>query len=125
MTKATEHFVDDTCTDFVRWLTSITLEGRARWEQQPDGLISYLTGCAFAEFITDTSSLGQSWSLFSVRDSNGELLRVTPPTSGVETPPLAAAVETLFLTIIWAGVAPHPPASDAANSPLNERHRGN
>ena len=120
MTKPTELLVDDACTDFVHWLTSITLEGRALWELQTDGLISYLPSSAFAQFITDTSPLGQSWRLFSVHDSNGELLRATPPTSGVATSPLAAAVEVLFLTIIWAGIAPHPPASDAANRPLNE-----
>ena len=120
MTKTTELLVDDACTDFVHWLTSITLEGRALWELQTDGLISYLSGSAFAQFITDTSPLGQSWRLFSVHDSNGELLRATPPTSGVATSPLAAAVEALFLTIIWAGIAPNPPASDAAKRPLNE-----
>ena len=120
MTKTTELLVDDACTDFVHWLTRITLEGQARWEQQPDGLIGYLSGSAFAQFITHTSPLGQSWSLFSVSDSSGELLRATPPTSGVATSPLAAAVEALFLTIIWAGIAPNPPASDAAKRPLNE-----
>ena len=120
MTKPTELLVDDTCTDFVHWLTSITLEGRALWELQTDGLISYLPGSAFAQFITDTSSVGQSWRLFSVHDSNGELLRATPSTSGVDTFPLIAAVEALFLTIIWAGVASHPLIRDAANRPLHE-----
>ena len=99
VTKATELLVDDACTDFVHWLTSMTLEGRARWELQPDGLISYLPTSAFAQFITDRSRVGQSWRLFSVHDSNGELCRATPPTFGVDTSPLAAAVEALFLTI--------------------------
>ena len=120
MTEPTELLVDDACIDFVHWLTSITLEGRALWELQTDGLISYLPSSAFAQFITDRSALGQSWRLFSVHDSKGELLRATPPTSGVATSPLAAAVEALLLTIIWAGIAPHPPTSDAANRPLNE-----
>ena len=120
MTKTTELLVDDACTDFVHWLTSITLEGRALWELRTDGLISYLPGSAFAQFITDTSSVGQSWRLFSVHDSNGELLRATPPTSGVDTFPLTASVDALFITIIWAGVASHPLISDAANRPLNE-----
>ena len=120
MTKPTELLVDDACTHFVHWLTSITLERRAPWELQTDGLISYLPSSAFAQFITDTSPLGQSWRLFRVHDSNGELLRATPSTSGVDTSPLAAAVEALFLTIIWAGVASHPLNSDGANRPLNE-----
>ena len=115
MTNATEPLVDDTCTDFVHWLTRITLEGQARWEQQPDGLIGYLSGSAFAQFITHTSPLGQSWSLFSVSDSSGELLRATPPTPGLDIPPLGTAAEAHFLTIIWAGVAPYPLASNAAN----------
>jgi len=120
MTKPTELLVDDACTDFVHWLTSTTLEGRAVWDLQTDRLISYLPGSAFAQFITDTSPLGQSWHLFSVHDSNGELLRATPSTSGVDTFPLTAAAEALFLTIIWAGVASHPLISDAANRTLHE-----
>jgi len=50
------------------------------WDLQTDRLIRYLPGSAFAQFITDTSSVGQSWRLFSVHDSNGELLRATPST---------------------------------------------
>ena len=32
MTKPAELLVDDACTDFVHWLTRITLKGRALWE---------------------------------------------------------------------------------------------
>ena len=117
MTEPTELLVVDACTDFVHWLTSITLEGRALWGLQTDGLISYLPGSAFAQFITDASPLGQSWRLFSVHDSNGELLRATPSTSSVDTFPLTAAVEALFLTIIWAGVASHPVWSNNSSRP--------
>jgi hypothetical protein len=105
MTKPSEPPLDDACSSFVHWLTSRTLEGRARWEEHPNGLISQLTASMFAQFITHCSPQGQSWRLFRVRDSNGEVLRTTVPVSGVGSSPLAIAVEALYLTITWSG--PH------------------
>lgn len=55
------------------------------------------------QFITQVSEQGQAWRLFHVHDSNGELLRATPPVSVTDTSPLARAVEALFLTITWSG----------------------
>ena len=105
MNRVSEPLLDDACSDFVQWLTTKTLDGRARWEKHPNGLISHLTNSMFVQFITQGSPQGQSWQLFRVRDSNGEVLRATPPVPGADTSPLAIAVEALFLTIIWAG--PH------------------
>jgi len=100
--------LDDACTNFVHWLTTKTLEHRARWEKQPNGLIAHLTASTFAQFITQASEEGQSGRFFRVRDPSGEFIRATPPVPGAETSPLGVAVQALFLTLVWAGwLEPH------------------
>jgi len=103
MLKTNELLHDDYSTAFVQWLTTRTIEGLALWENRPNGLISRLSGSMFVQFITCASPWGQAWRLFTVRDSNGELFQTTASTAGIETAPLAAAVQALFLTIVWPG----------------------
>lgn len=94
---------DATSSDLVRWLTTRTLDGSARWEQHPNGLISRVSSSMFVQFITHASPQGQSWRLFRVHGPNGELLRATPPASPIDTTPLSVAIEALFLTVTFAG----------------------
>lgn len=103
MDKRPQPLLDDACTAFVRGLTAKTIDGRARWDKHPNGLISYLPGSVFVQFIIHASDRGQDWHLFQVRDSNGELFRATPPASRIENPTLVLAVEALFMTVIGAG----------------------
>ncbi len=61
------------------------------------GGIAPLAKSMFVQFI---SPQGQSWCLFRVHASHGELLRTTGPASAIDSTPLSVAVEALFLTII-------------------------
>jgi hypothetical protein len=103
MTERVEPLLDDACAEFVRWLTTKTLEGRARWEKHPNGLITHLPCSTLVQFITQSSEQGQSWRLFRVRDSSGELFRANRSRLREDTPPLTTAVEALFLTLVWSG----------------------
>lgn len=100
----TKTLADDACADFVQWLTSRTLQGRTRWDKHPNGLISHLPGSMFAQFITHASEQGQDWSLFRVRDAQGELFRARALATANETAPLAAAVQALFFAVMWGGL---------------------
>ena len=105
MTNPTVPLLDDYRTAFVRWLTTRTIEGCVCWEGRPNGFISHLPGSMFVQFITRSSLQGQAWGFFTVRDSDGELFRATASITGVETAPLAVAVQALFFTMTWGG--PH------------------
>jgi hypothetical protein len=91
--------LDDACTAFVCWLTQKTQQGRAQWKKLPNGLFTHLPGSMFAQFITEPGGVGgQKWRLLTVRDTSGELLRATPPTSTIDERPLAHAADALFIS---------------------------
>jgi len=85
MTNLTVSDADGHWAAFVRRLTTRTIEGLARWEGRPNGLISRLPGSMFVQFITHSSPSGQTWRLFTVRDSNGELFQATASADAMET----------------------------------------
>ena len=61
-----------------------------------------------AQVLASDSRVTADRRLFTLRGANGELFQATASTAGIETAPLAMAVQALFLTISWAGLHVYP-----------------
>lgn len=89
---------------FVQWLTTRTQQRVAVWQVCPHRMSTFIAGPhgpMLIQFVVSSAPQDpHSWRLFTITSSSGiELLRATP-TANVHTgPPLASAIDVLFLIV--------------------------
>lgn len=97
--------------DLINKITEKTRANKIRWQVTQTGVSATVSGKIQLGFVRSRGLLGDSWSLFTIRDENGnEILRVDNILSlatviGADIPPLEKAANALYTAIAQSGRA--------------------